>query len=272
MDVKILESVEPWEWPEETDQVLLGILRDDQADEADRLVAAGLAGDFVVINDALTEALLSIVLNDGEPDDLRASAAISFGAVLEQGDVDGFDDPDDVPISEPMFLRIREALRQVYTDAGVPKEVRRRVLEASVRAPEDWHPDAVRAAYASGDEEWVLTAVFCMQFVRGFDDQILESLDSGNPEIHCEAVCAAGNWELDAAWGHVAALVNSDDTDKHLLLAAIEAVATIRPQEAGAILVDLMHSPDEDISDAVHEALMMAEAFGLDDEDVEEEW
>jgi len=111
----------------------------------------------------------------------------------------------------------------------VPKLVRRRVLEASVRAVQDWHTDAIRAAAAGPDEDWKLTAAFCMQYVRGFDSQILDLLDSGNPDIHYEAICAAGTWELEDAWEHVAALLTSKSTEKPLLLAAIEAAASIRP-------------------------------------------
>ena len=69
-----------------------------------------------------------------------------------------------------------------------------------------------------------------MRFVRGFDQQILEALDSKNQDIHYEAVLAADNWAVDAAWPHVAALVTSGETDKPLMLAAIEAVASIRPR------------------------------------------
>jgi hypothetical protein len=153
-------------------------------------------------------------------------------------------------------------------DANVPRDVRRRILEASVRAPQDWHSDAVRAAYASADEVWRLTAVFCMRFVRGFDAQILEALNSTNPDIHYEAVLAAGNWEVDAAWPHVAALVTSRETEKPVLLAAIEAAASIRPQEAFEILNDLADSDDEDIADAVHEAMAMAEGHSVDDDEL----
>ena len=53
------------------------------------------------------------------------------------------------------------------------KEVKRPILEASVRAPEKWHKNAVAAAYRSKDEDWKLTAVFCMRFIRGFDKQIV---------------------------------------------------------------------------------------------------
>ena len=273
MNLKTLHDTPPWEWPEDAGEMFLEILRDEQADESERLLAAELAGDSTVINDELADALLSILVSGDEPEDLRARAVISLGPALEYADIEGFDEPEYVPISEQTFTRIQKTLRKLYMDAGVPKEVRRLILEASVRAPQDWHRDAVRAAYSSYDEDWNLTAVFSMGFVRGFENQILESLDSTNPDIHYEAVCAAGNWEVDAAWSHIAGLVTAEETDKYLLLAAIEASASIRPDEAPEILVDLTESDDEDIVEAAHEAMGMAqELAGLDcDEDDEDE-
>ncbi|MEN8183684.1 MAG: hypothetical protein ABFS46_14240, partial [Myxococcota bacterium] len=177
---------------------------------------------------------------------------------------------DSVPVSEATFLGIQEVLRKLYMDADVPKEVRRRILEAAVRAPKDWHQDAIRTAYSSDDEEWKLTAVFGMRFVRGFDDQILEALESADPEIHYEAVCAAGDWEVDAAWSHITALVTAEEAEKALRLAAIDAVASIRPQEAGVILVELTESDDEEIVEAAYEAMAMAEGPADDEFDGDE--
>jgi HEAT repeat protein len=98
----------------------------------------------------------------------------------------------------------------------------------------------------SGDKEWTLTAVFSMRWVRGFEDQILAALKSGDPEIHYEAVRAAGNWELDEAWPHIVELVNHAHTPKPLLIAAIGAVGSIRPAETRKILADLAGSDDEE--------------------------
>jgi HEAT repeat protein len=274
MDLTTLRDTPPWEWPEDAGEMFLEFLRDDRADKSDRLLAAELAGDFTVINDELAHALLSILCKDDESEKVRGRAAISLGLALEYADTDGFDELEYAPISEQTFRRIQETLQKLYTDAGIPKEVRRRVLEASVRAPQDWHRDAVRAAYSSDDEDWNLTAVFSMRFVRGFENQILESLDSTNPDIHYEAVCAAGNWEVDAAWPHIAGLIPAEETDKCLLLAAIEAAANIRPDEASELLVDLTESDDEDIVEAAYEAMGMAQALaGLDwDEEDDDEW
>jgi hypothetical protein len=148
--------------------------------------------------------------------------------------------------------------------------VRRRTLEAAVRSPQDWQMDAVRNAYSSSDESWKLTAVFCMRFLRGFDDQILEALKSKNKDIHYEAVCAAGDSELDAAWPQIADLITSKKTGKTLMLAAIEAISGIRPRESALLLGNLLESRDQDIVDAAYEALAMAEGLAEDELDEEE--
>ncbi|MBW1767218.1 MAG: hypothetical protein JRJ65_09245 [Deltaproteobacteria bacterium] len=267
MDLKILKDTPPWEWPQGTDKMLLGILYDDQRDESNRLLAAELAGDYTVINDELADALLSIVLSGEESEDLRARAVISLGPALETAYIDGFEDLEDVPISKETFHGIQESLRELYMDTDVPKEIRRRILEGSVRAPQDWHQEAIRDAYSSDDESWRLTAVFGMHYIRGFTTQILEALESENENIHYEAVCAAGNWEVDAAWSHIASLATTELTDKSLRLAAIEAVAIIRPQEAAEILNDLTQSNDEDIVDAAYEAMAMSGWFPDNDYD-----
>jgi len=271
MDLKLLKETPPWDWPEAAGKMLLEILANDRADASDRILAAELAGNFTVVNDNLVDVLLSILQSSIEPEELRGTATISLGPVLEIAGTDGFEDPDDVPISEGTFHRIQESLRRLYVDAAVPKDVRRQIMEVSVRAPQAWHQDAIRAAYSGDDEDWKLTAVFSMRWVCGFNDQILEALESDNQDIHYQAICAAGNWELDAAWSHISGLVSTKETDKLLLLAAIDAVAGIRPQEAGVVLVDLTDSEDEDIVEAAYEAMAMAEEPSGDDFDDEDD-
>ena len=161
--------------------------------------------------------MVAILRRGDAPEAVRGQAAISLGPVLEHADTGGFEDADDPPTPERSFREIQESLHELYLDANVLSKVRRRILEASVRAPQAWHRDAIRVAYGSGDEAWRLTAVFCMRFVRGFEEQILEALASPNPDIHYEAVVAAGNWGLDAAWLPIAALVASRTTEKSLL-------------------------------------------------------
>jgi hypothetical protein len=267
VDLKTLIDTPPWDWPSDAGKMFQEILNDSRAQVSDRLIAAELAGGSTVINDDLADALMAILRDAEEPEKLRASAAISLGAVLELADTDGFEDPDDVPISERTFLNIQDTLHELYLDYSNPKEVRRGILEASVRAPQDWHQNAIMTAYSSGDKDWMLTAVFSMRWVRGFDNQILEALKSGDPEIHYQAVNAAGSWELDAAWTQVIALLNDAGTPKPLLLAAIGAASSIRPQEAGEILIDLAESDDEEIAEAAEEAIAMSEPMSEEEDD-----
>src|SRR5215471_4293312 len=194
MELKTLQDTPPWEWPRDAGKKFQEILIDHEADKTDRLIAAELAGDLTVINDELADALTAIIRSPDEPEQLRGRAAIALGPVLEQAETDGFEDPDDVPITQRTFRNMQDSLQKLYFDNSVPKEVRRRILEASVRAPENWHQNAIRAAYTSGDKDWMLTAVFSMRWVHGFDDQIMEALKSGDAEIQREAIEAAGNW------------------------------------------------------------------------------
>jgi HEAT repeat protein len=270
----ILKETPPWEWPPSARETIKNVLRDHSADPSDRTDAAQLAGDLIVMDDDMADLLLATVASAGEPDELRAMAAISLGPALEDADVQGYDDDLSTPaVSEEKFLQIRETLRSLYADQSVSKDVRRRALEASVRAPEEWHRDAILEAAASDDEEWKLTAAFGMRWIDGFEDEILEMLESPNPEIYYEAIQAAGNREVEGAWPHVATVLVSPEIDKVLLLAAIEAAPSVNREEAQPLLRELLDHEDEDIAEAASEALTMAqfdpsELEGEEDDDL----
>jgi hypothetical protein len=276
MDLKTLSDTPPWEWPGDAGRTFRKVLNNRDAAPADRLIAAELAGDYTVIDNDLANVLLAVLRKREEPEELRAAAAASFGPVLEVAfdefdeELGEFDDPEMVPISEGQYRTIQDALRRVYSDAGTPKLVRRRILEASVRGGEPWHEEAIREAYSSGDRDWMLTAVFAMHHVPGFEKETLEALESTDPKIHYEAVVGCGNKELDAAWPHVIKLVQDGSAEKALRIAAIGAIGWIRPAEARPILLELAGSDDEEISDAADEALSMMEPDSYDDDDEDE--
>jgi hypothetical protein len=267
MDIKTITILPPWEWPPDTGRLLRKILTDRRADPKERALAAEHAGEIVVMDDDMARTLLTIIETPDEPEELRAAAAIALGPSLETADVHEFDDPELVPITEPIYREIQAVLERVYRNESTPKLVRRKVLEGSVRATADWHAPAIRTAYGSGDEEWMLTAVFAMGYVPGFEREILQSLDSGDPTIHREAVQAAGNRELDGAWNHVAKLLSDPRTDKDTVLCAIQAATSIRPEAAQEALTDLTDSDDEEIAAAAEEAIDMAAAMSGENAD-----
>ena len=272
MDIKQYADMAPWEWPDNLGEDLLKLLGDADADTQDRLTAVSMAGDPCLVNDALAEALIAIVKDAGADESLRGRAAIALGPALEGTDLmmelEEDEDEEEVSLSKAVFDGVQGALERCYRDSGCPKEVRRRCLEASVRAPREWHPEAVRSAYRSGDAEWRLTAVFAMSYIEGFDQQILESLEDDDPDIQYEAVSGAGSWALDAAWGHIAALLEAQATDTDLCLAAMEAAVNIRPEKTADLLEPLTRHSDPEIADAAREAIEMADAMlRLDDDE-----
>jgi hypothetical protein len=96
-------------------------------------------------------------------------------------------------------------------------------------------------------------------------------LDDEDPDIHYEAVLAAGAWGVEGAWRHVRSLLARPTSDKALLLAAIEASATIRPEEAPELLADFLVSGEDDIAAAAEEAVAMAEGLTGSDENENDE-
>ncbi len=267
MDLQTLMNIPAWDWPENAESLIRKTLTGNDADASDRLLAAEMAGEPTVMNDKMADILLSIVGNKNETDDMRCAAVISLGPALEYADTMEFDDEEDLMISEPVFEKIQQTLRRFFMDSDVHEDVRRRILEASVRAPQDWHRDAVRAAYMSDNKDWRLTAVFCMSYIVGFENQILESLNNDDPDIFYEAVCAAGNMGVKKAWPHITRIISSPGADTDLLLAAIDAVASIRPEEAHDVIGHLVDHKDQDVVDAACEALGIADAFLSENDD-----
>ena len=51
-----------------------------------------------------------------------------------EAETDGFEDPDEVPITQRTFRNIQDSLQKLYFDNTIPKEVRRRILEACARS------------------------------------------------------------------------------------------------------------------------------------------
>ncbi|MCK5056703.1 MAG: hypothetical protein KAT34_08610 [Candidatus Aminicenantes bacterium] len=258
MNLKQLNDTATWDWPENAGEFILEVLCNKKKPEPDRILAAELAGIGMVMNDNIANQLLDIIRNSEEPEELRCGTAIALGPALDWADTMEFDEYDDEMLSEKGFDEVKEQLRKIFHDASIPKKVRRRVLEAAVCAPMDWHNRAIQDAYAAKDHDWSLTAIFAMGYVPGFEDLILESLKSEDPDIYYEAVCTAGKWGLKEAWSDIEKIFTEKIDDKPLLLAAIEAAGNMAIHEPAHVLIELSDSDDEEIAEAAEDALGMA--------------
>ncbi|MCF8038626.1 MAG: HEAT repeat domain-containing protein [Desulfohalobiaceae bacterium] len=255
-----LTDTETRQGPENSRTLLHRALQKRRVMDTDRFLDAQLVGDTKAINNQIAKALLSIA-EDDEPEILRRRAALSLGPVLELADFQKFDGPEKLPITKQTFQKICSSFCKLFHDEGIPGSVRRSILEASVRAEQRWHEQAVEEAYASGDQAWKLTAVFCMRYVPGFEEEILEALNSSNRDILLHAVCAAGNWRLDKAWPRISSLAGSEKTAKPLRLAAIAALGGIQPHKSQPLLFELISSDDRDIMNAAYDSLGMVDGY-----------
>ena len=262
-DLQNLKDLPSWVWPPDAaDHIKRGL---DSADVAERLAAAGLAGDLVVMDDEMADKLLSIVQSDAS-EQLRGSAAIALGPALEEAFQVGFEEELDAGfdgrvLDEPRVAEIQRVLRAIHGDERAPDLVRRRCLEASIRAPQDWHSAAVSAAYARGEKGWKLTGLFGMGRIAGFRAQLLESLEGDDVDLLVEAVRSTGLRELSVAGPKVLELAADEQQDQLVRCAAVEALAALETEGSEELLVSLTESDDERLAELALEALEERRVF-----------
>lgn len=272
MDMHMLASLVDWDWPPDASEAILAALRNGETLKTERLLAAELAGEWHVMDDVVAEELLRILGDSEEPEVLRVQAARSLGPALARGWEEEDDEWDQPPLSEETLNWAQTSLRRTYSRPDTPGEVRRQILETSVRYPEAWHRGAVRAAYRDGDRLWRITALSCMRYLPGFGDEIVEALGSGDGELQCLAVEAASDQAVGGAWPYVQDLILSaaggatllpgePELGRSLLVAAMNAVAVLRPLEAHRTLNGLAQSDDEEIAQAALEVLDLVESL-----------
>lgn len=222
------------------------------------LVERAVRLSWPVMDEEIAMELLRLLESDAAPE-VRAAAAIAFGPVLEDECLDDDWDPDGGRLGDHLGPRVLgrapETLRRLFEDESQPKLVRRRALEASVRSPMDWQKDATGSIAGSDDEDWRVTALFCMGHLQGFEAQVLEAVRSASGDVRLQAVQAAGELELAAAGELVMALAASDDTEEDLRVEAIYAVAGIRPDGGDDLLHALVEHENDEIATAAEDAL-----------------
>lgn len=213
--------------------------------------------DEDILDDAGAHRMLDI-LTDSEADpERRGQAAIKLGPGLQL--VDERLNWDDITLyfGKATFEKIDQTFRSLYHDPSTPKLVRRRILEAAVRAPMDWHEGAVRAAWETDDDQWRQTALFGMGYIPGFEDQILDILKSDNlsEEILREAVRAAGARGINNAEPIVRRVALDEDVESYTRQLAIEALIWCGNDASERALVKLMDHEDRNIAETAQWAL-----------------
>ncbi len=267
MSINTLQNIPIWEWPETARDEILGILRNRGAPAEERMLAIELAYEAVTDSNEGIAVLAGIVADGTESEEMRGKAALAIGPALETAHSEGRGE-EGISVSESAYRKVQTTLKDIYDNESEPSELRRCAFEALVRAPEGWHQEAVREAYDNLEEGWHRSAVFAMRFVPGFDDQILESLESEDEEVLFNAICAAAERKVRDAWPYIEEFLGDEATDKELLLAAIDATPFLAPNADAATgaLDALLLNDDQDIVDAAMEAVASATAEDEDDD------
>lgn len=227
-------------------------------------------------DDAGARRMLGI-LTDSEADpELRGQAAIKLGPGLQLCDERIDWDDLDLYFGKATFEKIDQTFRRLYHDASTPKLVRRRILEAAVRAPMDWHEGAVRAAWETDDDDWRQTAVFGMGNIPGFEEQLLDILkrDELTEGVLREAVRAAGARGLEKAEPIVRQVALDDNRESYTRQLAIEALIWCGNDKSERALEKLTRHSDSGIADTAEWALgefrmfsqMPDDLMGFDDD------
>jgi len=110
MDLHTLNETPSWEWPDDAGEILVRVLRDRKASAEDRLLAADLAGDGMVIGEEVARTLIEVAGNGAEREDIRCTAATSLGPALENTDLMGPDEADEDVLTEETFRLVRKGL------------------------------------------------------------------------------------------------------------------------------------------------------------------
>jgi hypothetical protein len=117
-------------------------------------------------------------------------------------------------------------------------------------------PSLIETAYLSGDDEWLVTALFTMGRSANsrWSPQVLEMLDHISPTIRAEAATAAGELEISDAVPQLLELL--DDSDPEVRSSAIWSLSQIGGEGVRDVLILLLEATeDEDEVDLIEASL-----------------
>ncbi len=234
------------------------LLLEPLLDDADPAIRALAIDGLWEREDAAFARRLDKILRHDSDEEVRAQAAASLGSFILRAE------EDDAWSAE--LRASHELLLDVAADEAASAELRRQALVAAGHA--------VRSSLLGligtfiGSEDRLLRAgglrAAGHAMDKGFARELLEALDDPDPLLRHEAALAAGDMSLGHAVAPLANLAEFD-LDREVRLAAIGALGNIGSRPAVKALERMqtrMDLDDDDLSDAVEDALAVAELMG----------
>lgn len=179
---------------------------------------------------------LGLMTNDAA-EGVRAAAACGLGKFVYLGEIE--------ELPESTLHKIEDMLLQAV-QGGDSYTVRRAALESLGYSSRPEVPGLIGGAFGSKDAAWRASALAAMGRSANemWNDSVLKSLDSDQPEVQVEAVRAAGDLEIVEARPVLMKMLKSDDED--LRLAAVWSLSQIGGQGVRHALEKLYDKADDD--------------------------
>ena len=196
--------------------------------------------------------LVQLAQQDVEPA-VRIAAIKALGRFILLGE---YGDVSDQLAQEAQQLSLR-----IHVDESEPLEIRRRALEALANSSNPQVPDLIRNAYADGNHELKISAIFAMgrSCSSYWQEILLQELDSDDNEAVYEAATACGQIQLEDSVPRIGELALS--TDREIQLTAIWALGEIGGSRATEILSYLSEVVEDDETAAILEEALASAGF-----------
>lgn len=164
----------------------------------------------------------------------------------------------------------------IHQDASEPVEIRRRSLEALANSSHSAVEPLIRAAYADGNHELRIGALFAMGRTcsKIWRDELLAELESGNDEYVYEAIRACGHIQLADSVQRISEYALNEDQEIQLM--AIWTLGEIGGRHAFEVLTRLDENETDDEVAAVIDEALDAAGFSLNSAarrlDLDDDW
>ncbi len=175
-----------------------------------------------------------------DPSELvRAAAAAALGKFILMGELD--------EISKKIYNEIVAILLETYNNEQYD-HVRQEIMRALSYKEDKDIQSMIQQAFASSEKDWIIAALESMG--RSADirwrDNILEMLDSVEPDFQYEAIRAAGELELKPARAPLLELLDEANGNADLRYQIIWALSKIGGDSVYETLQDMLDNAEDD--------------------------
>ena len=207
--------------------------------DPDAEVRARALGLLAESNDLrLVDSLLNIFLNDSDLAP-RLKAAILLGEFVLLGELEELD--------EFRQRKIEDALMSVIRSDATPA-LRRQAVEAFGYSSREEAVGVLESAYEREDPLWIASALCAMgrSHDSHWNDSVVSKLLDPDPRIRFAAAEAAGNLNIEEASPIMLQMLEDEEEDDDVTLAAIWALSQIGGEDARAYILSLIESTDDE--------------------------